>query len=207
MISHYYRRMGRVKGLKPEETRRRVIDGAAEAFAALGFEGARIADIANAAGLSTGAMYNHFESKADLLAAVVECHAGNQLMGLLASGEVTGLLDVILARGKQLGAHNPSEAPLLIEAVAAARRDREVLRVLTEQVSGREDLFVQLIEHAQATGEAVDDVDARATARFMFMVLLGSLLVQAMDLPDLDPGTWESFMTRLIDGFRPEDKQ
>jgi len=197
--------MGRVAGLKPEDTRQRVIDGAAQVFAELGFERARVTDIAKAAGLSSGAMYNHFESKAELLAAVVECHAGNQLMRLVESGDASGLLEVIAARGRQLTG-NRVEAPLLIEAITAARRDPDVLRVLTEQVSGREALFTHAIALAQASGEVVDDVDPRAVARFMFMVLLGSLLVQAMDLPDLDPDDWGSVLTRLIDSFRPEDQ-
>lgn len=193
--------MGRVKGLKPEETRRRVIDGAAEAFAELGFEGARVTDIARAAGLSSGALYNHFVSKAELLAAVVEWHVGDQLMGLLASGGATGLLELILERAQHLGVPGRLEAPLLIETVSAAQRDPHLLRILSEQVSRREDQFTDLIGLAQKDGEITGHVDPRATARFMFIVLLGSLIVQAMDLPDLDPAAWGALMAWLIEGF------
>src|SRR5919206_3083128 len=117
MIVHYSFSMGRVKGLTPDETRRRVIDGAAEAFAELGFERARVSDIARAAGLSSGAMYNHFDSKSELLGAVIECHAGNELMKLVESGTTAGLLDVVLARAKQLGAPGGMPTPLLLEAI------------------------------------------------------------------------------------------
>lgn len=199
--------MGRVKGLTPEETRRRVIDGAAEAFAELGFERARVTDIAKAAGLSSGAMYNHFESKTDLLGAVIECHAGNELMKLVESGATAGLLDVVLARAKQLRDPDTATAPLLFEAINTARRDPEMLRILSEQVTGREDVFTSLIAAAQADGQVTDDVDPRTTARFMLSVVIGSLIVQAMDLPELDAGRWESFMTRLVDTFRPKEQQ
>jgi AcrR family transcriptional regulator len=197
--------MGRVKGLTPEETRRRVIDGAAEAFAELGFEGARVSDIARAAGLSSGAMYNHFESKSDLLGAVIECHAGNELMKLVESGTTSGLLDVVLARAKELGRPGTMPAPLLLEAINSARRDPDVLRILSEQVTGREDLFTTLIASAQSEGQVTDEVDPRATARFMLSVLIGSLIVQAMELPPLEAPAWESFMTRLIETFRPQE--
>ena len=207
MMTHYSLSVGRVKGLTPDQTRQRVIDGAAEAFAELGFEGARVSDIARAAGLSSGAMYNHFESKNDLLGAVVECHAANELMKLVESGTASGLLDVVLARAKQLGEHGTLPTPLLLEAINTARRDPEVLRILREQVTGREDLFTSLITNAQAEGQVTGDVDPRATARFMFTVLIGSLIVQAMDLPDLDAGTWESLMTRVVDTFQPQEKQ
>ena len=199
--------MGRVKGLTPDATRQRVIDGAAEAFAELGFERARVSDIAKAAGLSSGAMYNHFESKNDLLAAVIECHAGNELMQLVESGTTAGLLDVLLARAKQLAVPGSMPTPLLLEAINSARRDREVLRILSEQVTGREDLFTSLIAAAQRDGQLTDEVDPRTTARFMLSVVIGSLIVQALDLPELDAGSWDSFMTRLIATFRPQEKQ
>ena len=199
--------MGRVKGLTPDATRQRVIDGAAEAFAELGFERARVSDIAKAAGLSSGAMYNHFESKSDLLGAVIECHAGNELMKLVASGTTTGLLDVLLARAKQLGVSGSMPTPLLLEAINSARHDPEVLRILSEQVTGREDLITSLIAAAQTDGQVTDEVDPRTTARFMLSVVIGSLIVQVMDLPELDAGSWDAFMTRLIATFRPEEKQ
>lgn len=198
--------MGRVKGLKPEDTRRRVVDGAADAFAALGYEGARVTDIGKAAGLSSGAMYNHFGSKAELLAAVIESHACNHLVDWIDTGTTSGVLDMIRAYGTQLTAQQPA-APLLIEAASAARRDGEVLSVLTEQVSAREDLFTQLLATAQANGEVADGIDPRAAARFMFMVLMGSALVQAMDLPELDPGDWASFMDRIVSSFAPQENQ
>ena len=112
--------MGRVAGVTPEQTRKRVIDGAAAVFAEQGFERARVADIARAAGLSNGAMYNHFASKADLLAAVVACHAGDQLASVLQSGDARGLLGLVEARGRQLGERVSILAPLLIETVSAA---------------------------------------------------------------------------------------
>src|SRR6476469_7880332 len=94
--------MGRVAGVTPDETRQRVLDAAAAVFGAQGFEGARIAEIAKVAGLSVGAIYNHYGSKAELLAAVVERHGADQLNQLLSSNEPLGLLDLLEARGKLL---------------------------------------------------------------------------------------------------------
>ena len=184
-----------------------MIDGAAVAFADLGYERARVTDIAKAAGLSSGAMYNHFDSKAELLAAVVENHACDNLLEWVGSDEPGGgLLDLILDHARRLGADDQPETPLLIEAVTAARRDPDVLAALSGQVSEREDLFVQILALAQGSGETADDIDARAAARFMLMARLGSVLVQAMDLPDIEPEAWDSFVTRLIDGFRPTEE-
>ncbi|NAS20196.1 TetR family transcriptional regulator [Herbidospora sp. NEAU-GS84] len=50
---------------------RRLVAGAVDLFAERGFGGASTRDIAAAAGLSPGAMYVHFPSKAELLARIV----------------------------------------------------------------------------------------------------------------------------------------
>src|SRR4051794_34882408 len=114
--------MGRVAGLSREGTRQRVLDAAASVFAERGFEGSRVAEIARVAGLSVGAIYNHYESKAELLAAVVERHSSHELGRLLASGHAMGVLDVIEAQGQHLE-DAPLAAPLLAEVILAARRD------------------------------------------------------------------------------------
>ena len=197
--------MGRVAGLTAEETRRRVLEGAATVFAEKGYDAARIADIARAANLSTGAMYNHYQSKADLLAAVVEGHAGDQLSALLASNPGASVLDLIEARGRLLD-RGPLRAPLLVEAAMAARRDPEVLAALTGQVNGSEHFFVELVRLAQAAGEVTPDVEPAAVARFCLMLILGSLLVRSMDLPSVEPGSWDDLIGLVIDGFRTKER-
>lgn len=193
--------MGRVAGVTADEVRQRVLDSAAVVFAENGFENTRIADIAREAGLSTGAMYNHYHSKAELLAAVIQCHAGNQLGRLLTEGGAGGVLELIQARGVRLD-RGPVRAPLLVEAAIAARRDPEVLRVLAEQVHSREVLLAELVRLAQASGEVMADTDPDAVARLCLMLLLGSLMVQVMELGPVDEAAWSALIERLVDGFR-----
>src|SRR5215469_17322934 len=60
-------RMGRIAGATAAETRKRLLAAAADVFAERGYDGTRVADIAAAAGVSNGALYAHFGSKAELL--------------------------------------------------------------------------------------------------------------------------------------------
>lgn len=53
-------------------TRERILDAAEVAFAAEGFGGASLDRIADAAGLTRGAIYSSFEDKADLFGAVLD---------------------------------------------------------------------------------------------------------------------------------------
>ncbi len=54
-----------------ENTRQRLLDAATDVFLEKGYEGTRVAEIARRAGLTTGAIYGNFESKADLLTAAL----------------------------------------------------------------------------------------------------------------------------------------
>jgi AcrR family transcriptional regulator len=57
-------RMGHPHG-KKEESRARILAGASQAFRRLGFGGAGVDGLAKASGVTSGAFYAHFESKAD----------------------------------------------------------------------------------------------------------------------------------------------
>ena len=71
--------MGRIAGVTAEETRERLLLAAADVFARRGYDGTRVADIAMAADVSSGALYAHFGSKAELLVAALRRH-GRQLL-------------------------------------------------------------------------------------------------------------------------------
>lgn len=55
-----------------EDKRRRIIDAAVEVFAAKGFFGARVAEIAEAAGVADGTIYLYFRSKDEMLISLFE---------------------------------------------------------------------------------------------------------------------------------------
>ena len=52
------------------ETRERILHAATEVFARSGFHGARVADIAEQAGIAYGLVYHYFHNKDDILAAI-----------------------------------------------------------------------------------------------------------------------------------------
>lgn len=56
----------------PEETRRELIHAARRVLAARGYHGARVSDIARAAGVSVGTFYLHYRTKEDVFVKLVE---------------------------------------------------------------------------------------------------------------------------------------
>ena len=53
------------------ERRRRILEASAQLFQQVGYDAARIEDIADIAGISAGTFYNYFENKGDILLATV----------------------------------------------------------------------------------------------------------------------------------------
>jgi len=64
--------MPRVTAAVKQEHRRRLLDAAAEEFAARGYAGAKIDDISVAAGLARSTIYNYFDSKDAVFRAVLD---------------------------------------------------------------------------------------------------------------------------------------
>lgn len=84
--------MARTVGSNAPETRRRILDSAADAFAAHGYSGASMRDIAEGLGITKAALYYHFASKEDLLDGLV--HPVMQAMADFVETAQTGDLNV-----------------------------------------------------------------------------------------------------------------
>lgn len=65
--------------LRTEETRRKLLNAAEKVFSKVGFEAARLEDIAKEAGHTRGAFYAHFSRKEDLFFALLEQKAYQHL--------------------------------------------------------------------------------------------------------------------------------
>lgn len=196
--------MGRIAGVTPQETRARLIDSAVRVFATRGYEGTRVADIARDAGLSSGAIYAHYRSKAELLVDAIRAHGPEEVNRLLAAGDrTTPLPDILIRLGASLEHRDPTQSSLLLEAIAAARRDPDLALVLSASLARREAFMAELMRQSQRAGDLDPTVSPEAVARFCLMVVMGALLSRVVDLPPVDPTDWSRFMTRLVDEFRP----
>lgn len=83
--------------LSPER-RRRIMTGAAEIFTCDGYEGASMADIARAAQVSKGTLYNYFPSKEALFAAFVKDNCGQLLREIFGGMQDDAPIEAELAR-------------------------------------------------------------------------------------------------------------
>jgi AcrR family transcriptional regulator len=68
--------------LRPEVRRERLVEAATQVFAERGYEGARVEQIADAADVSPGLLYRHFEGKQELYTEILQL-ANRELMAHL----------------------------------------------------------------------------------------------------------------------------
>ena len=198
--------MGRVAGVTATETRERLLRAAADAFAAQGYDGTRVADIAASAGVSNGALYAHFGSKAELLVGALRAHGRRHLADMFDADPGRPVTEMLLAIGRRLGRQPDAGGYLLVEALVAARRDEDVARPMRDDMGERAEWLVQLIRGAQASGELDQDVSAEALAHFCLMLTMGSALVTP-DSHAVDEDEWAQLLTRLMAALAPPDSK
>ena len=187
-------------------TRDRLLSAAVEVFVEQGYEGARVQDIARAAGLTTGAIYANFRGKGDLLFDAIGARAGAEMDAMLAEArgrEVRELLEVLgdrLLRPRE-------QAPLLIDAIAAARRDEDLAEALRDRLDARELVLVDLVERAKRDGAIDPALDTDAFARFCLTLAMGALVMRTLHAPPPDGASWHQLITRLLDAVSEENTQ
>jgi AcrR family transcriptional regulator len=194
--------MGRVAGVTATETRERLLRAAADAFAERGYDGTRVADIASSAGVSNGALYAHFGSKAELLVGALRAHGRRHLADMFAADPGRSVAEMLLATGRRLRRRPDAGGSLLVEALVAARRDEDVARPMRDYMGERADWLTQLIRTAQASGELDQDVSAEALAHFCLLLTMGSALVTP-ESHAVDENEWAELLTRLMAALAP----
>jgi AcrR family transcriptional regulator len=198
--------MGRKPGVTADETRERLLASAAKVFAEEGYAGARVSEIARAAGLTTGAIYAHYATKADLLCEAIRSHGADPLLGLSSSDDFTGSVPELLQElGRLLNSRPAGHGSLLMEAAVAARRDREVAKVLRQNVKNQEALIAALLRRAQENDELSPDIPPAAAARFCMTLAMGSLVTMALGLPAPEDDDWGVVIDRLVAAMSNDD--
>jgi AcrR family transcriptional regulator len=194
--------MGRIAGVTADQTRERLLAAAADVFAERGYDGTRVADIAAAAGVSNGALYAHFGSKAELLVAALRAHGRRVLADLLAADPGSPVTELLLQAGRSLPRRCDARGYLVVEALIAARRDDDVAGPMRNYTAERADWLARLIEAGQVAGEVDRALSPAALAHFCLLLALGSSLLPA-DLHPVDDSEWAALLTRVVSAVAP----
>lgn len=190
-------------------TRERLLQAAADVFLEKGYVGTRVQEIARRAGLTTGAIYGIFESKAALLSEAIlaqGAEAFSKMNTELAADRPPAETAVTFATEALSGAPQPFH-PLLLEAFASSLRDEETRARLRDSTQEIDAQIRDVIDRAREAGILDDAVSADALATFIRIMLVGSLVTKAMNLPSADVDEARALMQRVFTSLGPQPNQ
>jgi TetR/AcrR family transcriptional regulator, transcriptional repressor of aconitase len=157
--------MPKISAERRAERREQILAGARRCFAESGYEGATVARLEEAIGLSRGAIFNYFGSKEDLFVELVA--QDSERLSLVWAND--GLEAVV----REVVELDPEWLSVYLELVRRVRTDSEFKRRIEE----RQDQVVPVnrarVTNAQRSGEFRSDIDAKDLGRFVNLVLKG----------------------------------
>jgi len=169
-----------------------VVDAAERVFATQGFAGAKIKDIADAAGLALGTVYALFDGKRDIFAAVHAQRGGLLLERIFVAIEEVDAPLPALARAQRAACEFYAEHPAYLgmhlfsgTSWAAPRLDVDEERLAFEPGIA---WLVVLFERAQQRGEIVDERPETCARMYLSMiqVLLAEWHAEGFATPAVD---------------------
>jgi len=150
-------RIGRPPDTDPADTRRRILDVARHEFAHSGYAAATNRSIAAAAGLTTGAVYHHYSSKAELYLAV---HADAHdlvyerfRLAVLDGSSFVEMVDAMLDVAADMNDADPTLAAFIAAARVDRRRHTELAELLPDDRVRRARFFRTLLDVGARAGE------------------------------------------------------
>lgn len=181
-----------------DEIRDELLRAAAEVFAESGYSGARVQQIAERAGLTTGAIYNRFAGKSELLLDAMD-HQTSALLTELEDADMS-TLDVLESLGLSLvDDPSPQTSALVLEAFIAARREDAVADRLRPKLADDHARLAKRVDADKMSG-AIDEVwDTEAVVTFCQSVALGMRMMSAIDVHLPDPEAWRQLVSSLLE--------
>ena len=167
--------------------RREILDAALLCFRRRGFHQATMQEICAEAGLSPGALYRYFGSKADIIAAIAEDER-READTVLAQASEGALVDALcaLARAFFEKMTTESEGSLLADVFAEAARDPLLAKSLAAADAKSVSRCAAAITAAQQCGDVDPELDANLAANVLFAGIEGLGLRQTLGAGDVD---------------------
>ena len=157
--------------------REEIIDIAAQVIAERGIKGATVRDIGQAAGILSGSLYYHFDSKEqivlELMLPSVEAQYERGLRLRAEASSPSEALEALIRDSIAATALSPSRS-VILRNEARSFRELEALAPIAAVRSKTLALFVDVVTDGQRSGEFRREIDADIVVRAMFDGMLGA---------------------------------
>ena len=184
-----------------ELTRKRLLDAAERLFARHGFDATSVDDVAEAAGFSKGALYYNFESKDELLEALVERNIADLVTSLESALEGAHTIEEKLAAAQQLLTEQERHqhgGQLELEVFVQAVRDPKLRRMVRKAYGRMVKAIASLIDEQFSQAGVRPPMPADQLAIAIVAGSLGHGLMQALDPDAVPTGLLPSVVALLL---------
>lgn len=189
-----------------QQQREKILQAATECFCRRGYHPTTIQDVCEAAGLSKGGLYTYFQSKEELLAAVVEhsfMEGLDEAMEAAGAGKtVLEKLDLVAATMlKRLvgGEPDPAHSPQLqLEIWAEASKNLQLNALCAAGYERWKSYLAGLLREGISAGEIKTDVDPPELAAILVAMYDGLMLQQGVTRAKVD---WVRVVATLRQGL------
>ena len=179
-----------------------LVDLAADLFAEKGYLQTSIRDIARRGQLTTGAIYGHFRSKADLLAEAINTRTAEELeaqtMGLAIEPDYIETLTRVardFRKRRRLRA-------LIVQGAGAAQTDEETRDRLRDEQLAHLQAWTNGYKRDRARLGIDASVDIEAMSLYFWAVELGLGVLEAMGIEPKSPRGWAGVYNRAARGMQ-----
>jgi AcrR family transcriptional regulator len=186
--------------MRREQTRTFLLEAAAAVFAARGFHSASLAEIADAAGFTTGAIYSNFGSKEDLFLAVVEARRAatlDEFFGVDVSADPDTRIAAIADVYRRMTT-SVAEFALWQEFTLYALRNPAVRDKLSADLDLTVSALVELLHARQQTTGATQSLPEEALAR-LYIAIFDGIGRQRAIQPDAVPDELFATLVEFVD--------
>ncbi|HEY2956935.1 MAG TPA: ScbR family autoregulator-binding transcription factor [Actinomycetota bacterium] len=181
------------------ETRRRILEVAAEAFSERGYAGTSLSDVLKASGLTKGGFYFHFPSKEALALATLrhkqEQWAAAVMAAVLRHSRALDQLDAMVDALCDLHEQDPTCRCISRLCTELVDQHPELRPQLAPQISTWVDVVASVIRKGQDEGDIRPEVEPTATAETAVASFIGLETVSEML-------TGRADLRRRAQGFR-----
>ena len=181
----------REKPSKGDVRRRQVLDAAADCFRRYGFHGASISRISQASGMSPGHIYHYFDTKEQIVEALIHLEESDQaeLLQLVEQDQGAGNFRDAVIRQVDVMLERLLEAPrmaLMLEIAAEAARNPKIAQILQRSDERVARQFAVLAHTKGDTAFSnLNDPESRTRLEMLPLILSG-VVYRALHNPNLD---------------------
>jgi AcrR family transcriptional regulator len=187
--------MSAVERTPRPSSRDALLEAAIDEFTEKGYEDATLAGIAERAGVTTGAIYNHFEGKLDLLVAAIGMPRVSQFWSEVTAAAVLPWEKAVVLLSQGLAQKPDPSAMLILDVIVLARRDPEVAAAFRQGLEDFADAMRRAAEKGTAAGVIEPALGPEDLSRLMPALGFGMLVLEALGQPTPSPEGW----TQLVD--------